>query len=424
MNKKKIIAIVASVLAVAIVFSVLVFTGVIDFSNSPKEDDTTEAIEIPQSNAYLNDILATIDTDAPYLKTNIDGLYYKMTKDGSVSFYKFENNAFTSVESTGKYKASVTLSEQDISADITYYSDKGQIAGYGLYTAKDGEFNLYPYAFFRLTGYGSDFSGRSSKSCLLLIDTTEDDFYSDNKLYEESFIYSYADQKATRTLNEQSRTVGINGAKREDYFIFNDSVINASIDYHLFFSGRMYGELDPHVDVYRSGGSGNNKDNIRLVANVYGYTITPCEGGFMYVSADDEGNLLVGKYNYETEKTETIRTFDGVMSLDVLISGDYIYFTKPNTIYSIKDDAQYEVRFENSQNFEADMFQCDGSTFILRGYIDSRVPAAVFGKAADASVTKTYVNDFFRNVLNPVLTSDGKILFTAESGEAFKQYIF
>ncbi len=424
MNNKKILAVILSVLAIVCVFAALAFSGIINFDKTKNEESTAPEGNYSQSDAYKNDMKASIESDSPYLETNIDGLYYTMSKDGSVGFYKLENNAFVSVEPTGTYTASVNMSEEDISADITYYNDNGKIAGYGLYTGESGKFNLYPYAFFRLTNYGGEFDGRSSKSCLLLVDTTEDDFYSNSKVFEESFIFTYSNSSASRTLSEESRTVGINGAKRQDYFMFNDCVIDNSTNHYLFFSGRQYSEEDERVDLYRSGGSGNNTDNIRLAHDVIGYWIGDSEDDIMYVSVDENENVIVNKFDRDSEDYETVKTFEGVKREDILVDNGYIYIIGSNTVYSILSDTEIKLAYNSASSFKADMFKANGDTFIVRGYLDSYLPAVISAKTADGSVIKAYVNDIFRNIVNPIITDGGNILFSAENNGKFTTYIF
>lgn len=423
MNNKKKLTVIIAVLFVVCVFAVLVFSGVISFDKTGREEDTTEDNGYHQSEEELEGIIKGDTTDAPYLETNIDGLFYTMTTDGKVSFYKFENNAFAPVEATGTYTAAVTLSEEKITADITYYSDEGKIAGYGLYTGENGQYNLYPYALFRLTNYGSEYEYSSTKSCLLLIDTTEDDFYSNNKIYEESFIFNYSDSSTSRTLTEESRTIGINGAKRQDYFMFNDSVINGSTNHHLFFSGRQYAEDDERVDLYRSGGSGNNTDNIRVGIDVLGYHVFPTENGVLYVSVDENGNVVLKRYYASNDNTETVKTFDGIQRDDIIISDNYIYIISKNAIYSVIDDTETECG-DGTSSFRADMFSANGDWFIVRGYIDSYKAAFSLNTSADGETFKAYTRDLFRNLVNPIITDDGTVIFTIEDSGKFTYYIF
>lgn len=423
MNNKKKLAVVFAVLFVVCVFAVLVFSGVIGGSGGSREESTGDE-DIYSSDSYMTDMTTLESTQQPYLPTNIDGIYYTASKDGEISFFKYENKAFTPVEATGTYTASVTLSEESVSADIAYYKDSaGQIAGYGLYKAQTGEYHLNTYAFFRLTNYGSRYDGRSSKSCLLLIDTTEDDFYKSEKIYEESFIFNYSDSSSSRSLSEANRTVGLSGAKRNDYILINDTAINNAVENQLFFSGRQYSEEDERVDLLRSGGSGNNTDNIRLAQDVLGCWVKQTDDAVMYLTTDGGDSVILAETSDGGSSNETVKTFDGVKRDDILVSGDYIYIISKNVVYSVNDDSELSLNFSGSSSFKADMFKAENGVFVVRGYIDGGYPTLVIANS-DGSVKKSYTNEFFRSVVNPVVASDGAVILASENSGAFSTYIF
>lgn len=423
MNNKKKLTIILAVFAVICVFAVLVFSGVINLNKIGGEEQTTDASANYVSDSYKNDMTDLGTAAQPYLPTNIQDIYYSISKDGKVSFFKYENKSFTPVEATGKYKATVQLSMEDVSAEITYYSDGGKIAGFGVYNADSGSYHLTPYAFFRLTGYGSKYDGRSSKSCLLLIDTTADDFYSANKVYEESFIFNYADSKTSRSLSEANRTVGMDGAKRADYFVINDTVINNSYKNQLFFSGRQYSEEDPKVDLLRSGGSGNNTDNINIAQDVLCNWVKQTDEGILFLTVDDSENVILARTDNDGKKTSTIKTFEDIKRDDILVSGDCIYFISKNTVYDIAADKQTALSIGGASSFKADTFVTDGNKLLVRGYTENLYPTLITA-SADGSSLKKYTNEFFRSAVNPVIASDGSIIITAENNGSFNTYIF
>ncbi|MCD7774070.1 MAG: hypothetical protein LUH40_00610 [Clostridiales bacterium] len=429
MDNKKKLTIVLVVLAVVCVFAVLSFSGVIDLSNIGSEEASTD----DNSSALTEDdykssasASSSSSLSVPYLETNIDNLYYTMAEDGTVVFYMYDSsaNTFTETAASGTYTVTAVMSEENITADVTYYKDGDNIAGYGLYTGTDGEYNLYSYAFFRLTNFGEGYTGASSDSCLLLVDTTEDDFYSNEKIYEEPFTFYYDDCSTVRLLSEANRTVGLDGTKRADYSILNDTAVNAAYSQTLFFSGRHYSEDDERVDLLRSGGSGNNTDNVLLVSDVLGYWIEYTDEGVLYVSVDDSENVFVGLYNLSADTSETIKTFEGVSRDDVLISNGYIYIVTSNIIYSIDSDTEAALGYDNAGNFKADLFKASDDVFVLRGYVESVSPVLIYGTTADGSVTKALSNSDFTNIVNPIVASSSQIMITVASNDKFSYYIY
>lgn len=423
MDNKKKLTIVLAVFAVVCVFAVLVFSGVIGDGFMPGEEESTEAEGFAGASDYSASLLATSSNALPYLETDIENIFYTMSTEGEVKFYKLDENTFFPVEATGTYDVSVVMSEQNVSTTVTYYEQDGVISGYGLYTGKTDEFDLYPYAFFRLTNYGENYEKAYSTSCLLLVDTTEDDFYSNEKIFEESFIFAFEDSSASRQLSEANRTVGLNGAKRADYSMLNDAAIDGSVTHQIFFSGRQYAEDDERVDLLRSGGSGNNVDNINLAKDVLGYWAMQTDDGVMYITTDENGNVTVDKFNEDSGEAQTVKTFDGVTRDDILVCHDCIYVVTTNTVYDISEDKEAKLSFSGSDSFRADMFVCDGDKLFVRGYADSKNPVAVVGTVSTGAVSAVYADEMFRSAVNPIFSGDS-LLLTVQESSGFRYYIF
>lgn len=423
MDNKKKLTVVIAVFAVVCVFALLVFTGVLGGNAIIGSEETTEPDNFYDSGEYTSALKATCSSRLPYLATDIENIYATISPLGEVKFYAFENNMFKAVEADGKYTVTVKMSEQNVTAEISYIKKDGVIAGYGLYTGKTSSFDLYPYVLFRLKNYGENYSKASSSGCILLADITEDDFYSNDKIYEEAFNFRYSDSSCTRILSEANRTVGIDGTKRSDYTLINDTVIDGSAKQFLFFSGRQYAEADTRVDLMRSGGSGNNVDNIIVARDVIGYWAKYVDGDIMYIAEDENGYVTVYKYDTSAEEAEAVKTFDGVTRNSVLVSGDYIYIVSANKLYSIVEDKEISLGYAKAEAFRADMFLVNGDSFILRGYAENRYPVAIVADAASGSVSAVYSDEFFRSVVNPVIAGE-RIIFTVQNEADFIAYIF
>lgn len=424
MDKKKIFTVFLALLALICVGAVLFFSGALNFEQTDDAEKTTEAEVVYSSQDYVADIKAQGENELPYLKTDIPNIYYTISDSGEVKFYKFADNTFAAVESSGTYDVSVKISHQTVDASVTYYEEEGVISGYGLYTGQTSGYDHYPYAFFRLTNFGENIKGVASSSYLLLIDTTEEDFYSNDKIFEEPFIFKPDSDTSKSYLSVKNRTIGVNGSMRSDYTLLNDTVIHGDTEYQLFFSGRHYSEVDERVDLLRSGGRGNNLDNVRLVKDVIGYWVKYVDSSIMYLAVDENENVTVNKYNPSSEKSETIKTLDGVKKSDILVSGDYLYAVSTNTVYSLLEDTEAKLQYENASIFTADMFECNGETFIVKGTVDGKYPVCVAASVTDGSVSAAYENEVFGKVINPEFLSDGNMMLTVQENGKYSYYIF
>lgn len=421
MNSKKMLAIAVAIFAVVCVFATLVFTGVISFDGLKKdiEAPTTDSVNIGYTQSIEGVAKAVNSIVEPYFKTDIEDIYYTVATDGTVKFFSFDGGIFTPVEATGTYETTVTLSEQDIDAKITYLEKDGVVSGYGLYRAPAGEYSLYEYAFFRLRNYGKNYNDAASTSCLLLVDTDVDDFYSNDKIYEECFRFKFSDSSVSSILLEASRTVGMNGAKRDDYFKMNDSIIDASTNHMLFYSGRRYQQGDGRFDLYRSGGSGNNVDNINLCENILANTVFYVDEKVMFLTADESGTVILNAY--EDDEVSEVKKFDGISVNDILVSDDYIYFISANKIYNVAEDKEITVT-GLSNGFKADAFCANGDKFIVRGY--SKFPEIIIASLAEGKIEKQVSNELFEKAVNFTALSDGSFMFDIQSEAGFTSYIF
>ena len=425
-NKRngRLIAVICA-LALACVFAILVFSGIIDLNKITAEETPTDPFDGFMSESYADNIKMKDSNNLPYLKTDIENIFYTIDVNGAVKFYKFEDAAFKAVDATGTYSTSVKLSETYISADITYYKSDDKICGFGLYTTDDeNAYTLYPYAFFCLRNYGSEYKGSNSSTCLLLVDTTQEDFYSNNKIYEESFKFKFSDSSVTRSISEASRTVGINGAKRDDYFAINDTTVNNSYEHQLFFSGRYYAESDTKVDIMRTGGRGNNTDNIRVVKDALCYWLHNDGKNLIYISADSNENVIVSKYEWSSGNTETIKTFDGVKRDDILVSGNYMYVISKNVIYNLIEDKDISLSYNKINELVVDSFTVNNDKLFICGFVNDLYPVVIFADGLTGNVTASYANELFKNIANPVVFDNDNFMFTVENIDGYDFYLF
>ena len=143
----------------------------------------------------------------------------------------------------------------------------------------------------------------------------------------------------------------------------------------------------------------------------------------MYISVDEKGNVAVMKYDLSSEEAQAVKTFEGVTRDDILVDNGCIYIISKNTVYSIESNTESKLDFPQADNFKADIFVCSGDTFIVRGYVYEKYPTGISAVVSTGKVNKAYTNDLFRNVVNPVVLSDGRTMVTYVSGEKYTYYI-
>ena len=169
--KKKPLIITCVLLAAAIALSAAVF----GFGLGKKKGDEQPKAD-PNAAAAYQALSTTADfADHPLLPTDFDGIFYSADPNGNFEVYEYKNGAFTKIDASGTVTATVSLSNQNIPAEITYLKRDGKVDGYGLFTTSnsDAPVDIYDYVFCRVKTMPKQFSG----DALLLLDTKKDDFY-------------------------------------------------------------------------------------------------------------------------------------------------------------------------------------------------------------------------------------------------------
>ena len=421
--KKKIAAtVIVVILAVACVIGVLYTKGKISFGKSEEESSSEAYLESLQkdSDSYKTAASYTGLSSLPYLETEIDDVYYTISDSGEVKFYRLESGQFTEIQPTGTYDITVQLSKHDVSASVVYLKQDNKIVGYGLHT--DEPSSYYPYALFHLVNFGDNSTMKSSKSCMLVVDTTPDDKYSNKKIYEEPFIYTYGNSDATRELSEANRTVGIDGTLRADYSMLDSVVISGNTDRQIFFSGRGYAEGDGRVDLMSEGGSGNNTDNIKLASDVLGYYANyDSDGRLRYLTVDGNGLVALKAYNFSSKSADTIKTFSNSKRENVIVYGDWALFSTTGEVYNLVNDKDYKINIDTSLTVTD--FVTDGKTAALMCSTENSSVVILYDLSS-GQVKNSFTNAALGNVVDPHFTADGRFMITCVDGSNFNFYIY
>lgn len=419
-------AILSLLLVVLLSFAVVTVTGVLDIN---------EVIDgALGNNAGLSDTLDEVfDTytsaGLPLMKTDIENVFYTMDTKGNVSFYEISNNSVKKLDNTGSFDVSISCSGQTLPATIHYLEKDGKTLGYGLFTnAEHPEVYLYDYAFFKVTDQFDAYKSKSKR--LLLVDVDKTRFYDDHKVYSESF-YLYDDNKTANFLNEDQRIVDLNARLRTDYKMFVDNILHQDEKTVLFFSSRFYNDYDysDKVDIFATGGSGENVDNNRYVTDIAVLDFWRQDNGVYYLAnkeADPESGLPTGftLMFYDGKESKEIRSFDGAFNVDYLRSGSFILNKNTGKITDILTGKEYTFDYEAfDTSFKPDLFKVseNGKYCVVRGRNNLDKPLLGLLNF-ETSEHYTYTENMFGYVASLQALNDGTIAVSLAAGESAETY--
>ncbi len=420
----------SALLAVLLVFAVITVTGVVDINKMIKEkEENNISADTPKS---YSDVFSTYtEAGLPLLKTDVENIFYTMSKTGDVNFFKVADRNIEKIADAGVFDVTVTCSGQKLPATIHYIEVDGNTIGYGLFTNENyPEVFLYDYAFFKVT---NQFEGYDSKSdLLLLIDVEKDRFYDENKVYSESF-YLYESKETKNFLNEDQRIVDLNARLRTDYKMFTDSILHQTDDKILFFSSRFYNDYgySENVDIFISGGYGENVDNNRYILDVASLNFWKTDDGVLYF-ADKENEedtdeaaasaFSVMLYN-DGESTEQI-SFDGSLKEDFILSGSNLLNIKTGEIYNVLtgETVKFDYgKFETS--FTPDLFEVseNGKYCLLRGKNNLGKPSLGIMDTETGDIY-TYTDNVFGHIASMQALNDGTVVLSLAASENASSY--
>ncbi len=420
--------ILSVLLCVLTVFAVITVTGVVDINKliNEREGGTTQ-----EPVKTVADVFSTYtDAGYPLLETDIPGVFYAMSKSGDVNFFKAQNGSIERIADVGTFDVTVTCSGQKLPVTIRYVEVDGKTAGYGLFTNADHpEVYLYDYAFFKVT---DQFDGYASRSKLLLLaDTEKSRFYDEAKVYSESF-YLYESKETKNFLNEDQRIVDLNARLRADYKMFTDGILHQTEDKILFFSSRFYNDYgySDQVDIFISGGSGENVDNNRYILDVASLDFWKTEDGIRYFrlnSADETDAAAATTFslmNYKDKTSEEIISFDGSLKEDYILSGTKLFNIGTGEIYDVVtgNTAKFDYSKFNT-SFTPDLFKAgeDGKYCLIRGRSNLGKPSLAIIDT-ETGESYTYTDNVFGHIASMQALSDGTIILSLAASEAAESY--
>ncbi len=432
---KVLLAFVLVVLAAAIA---VVATGVIDIrSSGDPTGPSTPAQPVNPKTDYTDYYNTHTEIALPLLKTDFENVFFTMSKLGDVQFYQIVNGVPQTLEETGSYEVTAVCSSQKLSAMIHCIELGGKTFGCGLFTNQlHPEVLIYDYAFFKVTEMftsfrdinGVNYAARGAK--LLLIDTDSSRFFSNEKIYSEAFVLN-TDHSTSLFLSNDQRTVDMDAREREDYKMFTDSILDQHTSSNvLFFSSRYYADFaeSGNVDIFTSGGSGTNIDNVRYVIGIDSLYFWKYEGETYFFRAEDAESFTLKAYNAVSGETRSLETFSGSLSEDYLVRGQWILDKHTGALLNVITGQTCTVPFASfSKQFTAGVFEIseNGRYCVIAG-ADAKGKAICGRMELDTGSLRVYTNDIFGGVATAAALNDGTVLLSAaasKNGETYLQLI-
>ncbi|MBQ6020176.1 MAG: hypothetical protein IJL26_08360 [Clostridia bacterium] len=420
MKKSYVVTAVLILVAVCLAVAYVLRDRISGLFRRPGDDGTTAPppVEVDYD-AYQAVLKGSVDNAEPIMKTDIDGVYYTMSKKGEVKFYTVDGMTIAQQPESNVFDITVNCTEQKIPAKIhCYTAPDGGITGYGLFTTEssDAEVYIYDYAFFKLTALPDSYS--ADDSYLVLVDTTKEDFYSNDKVYEENFRFNVKSGETKNVLSTDNRGFDDVGAFRGDYTMLTDDAVRRCGENLLFFSSRQYHlySKDHMMDLYMAGGSGNNRDNNRYVQNLADFWFSfDGDGRVLVLQKNGEGFDLVA---YDGRELAVLKSFaDGY---DAYIrSGDWLLNKKTFEIFNLNDGSVRILKIANANRFTPDVFVTDGKTVFLRGVSEGE---AAFALGTVDGGARCFYNDMFAGIFSPMVLKDGGVMMSVAADAEGSSY--
>lgn len=253
--------------------------------------------------------------DAPLMPTGTDDIFYAMTADGDVSFFKKDGQSFSSLRADGQYKMVLSCSREEIPVTITYIEQDGKTEGYGLFVNRDpaAQVHYYEYVFCRLCTPPASLA--KDDDLLLMLDYSPARLYAE-KEYGDLFYYNSADGQLTPVFSQAQRGLDKGAKLRTDYTVITDYTLEKNQNPFLFFSGRMYATDSGQYDIYATGTKdAYNTDNNRFVKDVLAPVFYQINGKVTYWQEKPTGNGFV----LTDADGQEFFAFDGSFNEDYLL---------------------------------------------------------------------------------------------------------
>ncbi len=258
----------------------------------------------------------------PFLKTGFENKFYSADENGKISFYEFDGKSFKKVRESKSLNITLPGADKETPVNVSLLTVDGKTEGYGVYS--DKESTTYPYAFLKVVGNHIT----DNYDYILFVDHTIQDFYKNNKTYEDAFVYSSSAKKAENIFPDVDSETSILLptefiCKRNDgFYFFEKSTDDRAFGYKLYLKKSVNGKETlisdrvalPYIF---------SKDE-----KIYFLKTPTTTDGTNHASFE---LVELGKEN------KPLYTFTGVPD-EYMVNGGYIFNPKAKTVYSFEEN--------------------------------------------------------------------------------------
>ena len=343
------------------------------------EKDLAGRSTADRNTEFLSKSLITAEDEVPYLKTDIDGLYYTANFNGEIDFYRFNGKEFKRVRTSDTIK--VKLPETKKEVNIYFAKFNSETVGIGVYSdKKDKEF---PYAFIKVIN--NDIT--ENYDYIAFVDKSIADYYKHDKVYEGAFAFSKKNSEVEQIFDfdENSAYIPVN-------------LITERKDGFYFF------KKNTDKDGY----------GLYLQTTISGKEVTISENIILPYAFCKDGNLLLLEYadTYRDTlklagdtsfilsqvtgiKTDFAKEFNRDPS-EYIVKGNYIFNPIEKTLYDVLADTEQTINADISLSGIEDFTLSEGAAKIaLTGSMGTENDKLFFYEFATDRINLVGGNDIF-----------------------------
>lgn len=337
-------------------------------------------INTTQKSIYTS--LASYNKDAlyPFVKTDIDNVFYVARPHKDVEFFEFSQGKFTRINGSKKMELSITCCNQKIPVNISYIIKDGKTIGYGTFVSEDSS-SIYKYAFFKLCNKPDKYV--SSADLLLLVDFDDQDVFKSSKDYSEVFGINSSTLKVSKIFSVKGRSFSVIDAKlRDDFFVLDDDILKSCKSSLLFLSSRSYKQTSGiyGTDIFTQT---EYTDSPKLFASdILNGFVRKTDEGIIYFKNTSDQNSSKKTFSLilkdKKGKESIVKTFEGEFDKTFLRCGDYLVDKGTMTLYNLVDNTESVLLGISMNNLLTFAVSPDQTKVILAGNFNNGLQKLVF----------------------------------------------